>query len=68
MDICKEADEPIEVPMPVDPRKVRREQPVPTAPVEQPAEPVKQYAQRLRAGEPVTDIWADMIIEVTGSE
>jgi hypothetical protein len=46
MNIGEEQD-PIEVPMPVNPRRIKRETPVPAVPVEQPApaQPAKVPAQ-----------------------
>jgi hypothetical protein len=76
MNIGEEQD-PIELPMPVDPRKVKRETPapiavpVPTEPTREPAkEPAKQdaqksagqFAQELLGGKPLTD-WQAKIMD-----
>jgi hypothetical protein len=62
MDIGKEEEIPITLPMPVDPRKVKREIPVPSQPVQEPArEPAKQDAEYVESFQE----WIDAgIIEV----
>jgi hypothetical protein len=64
-----EEQEPIELPMPVDPNKIKREMPVPSQPVQEPAkEPAKQdakqFAQELLGGKPLTEVQAEIMDQI----